>query len=69
MESERAQTYFAHEDNAVILRLQAYPLDELAGAVLELMHGLVATEKALQRATQEEEATEEAADRSRSSRT
>jgi hypothetical protein len=57
-ESELAQTYFTHADNAVIVRLLTYPPDELAGAILELMHRLVETEEALQRATQEEAAEE-----------
>jgi excisionase family DNA binding protein len=57
-ESERPQTYFAHADNAVMIRLLTYPPDEVAGALLEVMHRLVETEEALERATQEEAAEE-----------
>jgi transcriptional regulator with XRE-family HTH domain len=35
-ESERPQTYFAHHENAAVVRLLTYPADELAGSVLEL---------------------------------
>ena len=52
-ESERAQTYFMTHDNDVIVHLLRYPQDELAGAVLELMHRNVQLEEALKQVTQE----------------
>lgn len=65
LESERAQTYFMHHENAAAIRLMQYPPDELAGSLLELARGYIELEERLQRATVA--ATEEAAEKSRSS--
>jgi transcriptional regulator with XRE-family HTH domain len=45
LESERAQAYFMHHENAAVIRLLQYPQDELAGSLMELARGYVELEE------------------------